>query len=115
MVNGEGTSDVDRYPSAYINQGSLFYTSSGSGKEVYWAVEKGSYGGLNNYYNDTDSKLPIRCIRNLPAIGTDVTTDISSIDGVKSDATFEKHEASQDAPIILEFKDRLVTSLTVSV
>lgn len=111
MVKGTGTDDINGYPSAYIDQGSLFYTSSGSGKEIYWAVEKGSYGGLNNYYNDTDSKLPIRCIRNLPAVGTGVTTDISSIDGVKSDATFEKHKASQDAPIILEFKDRLVTSL----
>lgn len=111
MVKGSGTSDIKGYPSAYIDQGSLFYTSSGSGKEIYWAVEKGSYGKLGNYYNDSNTKLPIRCIRNLPAIGTGVTTDISSIDGVKSDATFEKHEASQDAPIILEFKDRLVTSL----
>ncbi len=111
MVKGTGTDDINGYPSAYIDQGSLFYTSSGSGKEIYWAVEKGSYGKLGNYYNDSNTKLPIRCIRNLPAVGTGVTTDISSIDGVKSDATFEKHEASQDAPIILEFKDRLVTSL----
>ena len=111
MVKGTGTNDPDGYPSAYIDQGSIFYTSSGSGKEIYWAVEKGSYGKLGNYYNDDNTKLPIRCIRNLPAIGADVTTDISSIDGVKSDAIFEKHEASQNVPIILEFKDRLVTSL----
>lgn len=95
------------YPSSYISDGSLFYTSSASDKRVYWAVEKGSYGSVNEYSGN--GPFPIRCIRNLPATGTD--RDISSIDGVTSDPTYIKHDASGDVPIILEFKNRLVTGL----
>lgn len=95
------------YPSSYISDGSLFYTSSASDKRVYWAVEKGSYGSVNQYSGN--GPFPIRCIRNLPATGTN--RDISSIDGVTSDPTYIKHDASGNVPIILEFKDRLVSSL----
>lgn len=105
------------YPNSYIADGSLFYTSSygyywysspsNGNKQVYWAIEKGSYGAIGSYYDG--SALPIRCIRNLPA--SDATTDISSIDGVKSDATYEMHSASGNTPIVLEFKDRLVPGL----
>lgn len=96
------------YPSSYIKEGSLYYTSSESGKRVYWAVEKGSYNSENSWYTP-NSPLPIRCIRNLPANGNN--TDISKIDDVKSDATYIKHNASGNVPIILEFKNRLVSSL----
>lgn len=103
------TMSKDGYPSDKISDGSLYYTSSGSDKRVYWAIEKGSYGQVDSYYDG--SSLPIRCIRNLPASAEGAKTDISSIDGVKSDATFEKHDASGNTPIVLEFKDRLVASL----
>lgn len=93
------------YPSSYVEDGSLFYTSSASEMRVYWAIEKGSYGYYYSEYGD----LPIRCIRNLPATSGD--RDISSIDEVLSDATFVKHDASDNEPIVLEFKDRLVSSL----
>lgn len=109
MKKGTSATSSDGYPSAYISDGSLFYTSSASGKRVYWAIEKGSYGSVGSYYDG--SPLPIRCIRNLPASAEGATTDISSIDGVKSDATYKKHDASEDIPIVLEFKDRLVASL----
>lgn len=102
------------YPSSYISEGSLFYTSSASDKRVYWAVEKGSYGSVNEYSGN--GPFPIRCIRNLPATIKDdtsgeVLTDISSIEDITSDPTYIKHDASGNVPIILEFKDRLVSSL----
>lgn len=110
MKKGAYDTDPNGYPSAYIKDGSLYYTSSESGKRVYWAVEKGSYNSENNWYTSY-SPLPIRCIRNLPATGTNTGTDISSIDGVTSDATYIKHNASGNVPIILEFKNRLIPSL----
>ncbi len=96
------------YPSAYIKDGSLYYTSSADGKRVYWAVEKGSYNSENpggNWY--TKNPLPIRCIRNLPANGTN--TDISKINEVKSDATYKYYP--DKTPDLLVFKHRLVSSL----
>lgn len=98
------------YPSSYISDGSLYYTSSEDSKRVYWAVEKGSYNAIDKFYT-FGTPLPIRCIRNLPATGTNAGTDVSSIDGVISDATYKKHDASGNLPIILEFKDRLISSL----
>lgn len=94
------------YPSDYISDGSLYYTSSADSKRVYWAVEKGSYNSINSYY-EKYSPLPIRCIRNLPAYGTD--TDVSKIDDVKSDATYKYYD--DVTPHVLVFKDRLVSSL----
>lgn len=97
--------NLSNYPSNDIKNGSLYYTSSESGKRVYWAIEKGSYGAVGDYYDG--SSLPIRCIRDLPATGT--STDVSSIDGVKSDATYKYYDNL--SPKLLVFKDRLVSSL----
>lgn len=111
LYSGDKTKmDKSNYPSDYISDGSLFYTSSASDKRVYWAIEKGSYGAVGSDY-DKSKALPIRCIRNLPASAEGATTDISSVNGVKSDATYKKHDASGNTPIVLEFKDRLVSSL----
>lgn len=111
LYSGDKTKmDKSNYPSDYISDGSLFYTSSASGKRVYWAIEKGSYGAVGSDYDESKA-LPIRCIRNLPASAEGATTDISSVNGVKSDATYKKHDASGNTPIVLEFKDRLVSSL----
>lgn len=94
------------YPSSYITDGSLYYTSSADSRRVYWAVEKGSYGPIDSYY-DKGTPLPVRCIRNLPAKGTG--TDVSKINGVTSDATYKYYE--NNSPKLLVFKDRLIPSL----
>lgn len=100
---GDKTSMIkSNYPSSYISDGSLFYTSSEDAKRVYWAVEKGSYGAINAYYTP-NTALPIRCIRNLPA------TDISRINDVESDATYKYY--NNTSPKVIVFKDRLVSGL----
>lgn len=94
------------YPSSYIGYGSLYFTSSASDKRCYWAVEKGSYSGISSSYGE---KLPIRCVRVLPAINE--TQDISSLENIVSASTFEKIDAKDNVPIVLKFKNRLVDDL----
>lgn len=93
-----------KYPDSYINQGALYFTSSGTNKRVFWAVEKGAYGGNSNYI------LPIRCVRLLPA-DVEGQQDISSLtqqDGtdIISSSSFEKV-----GNYGLKFSDRLVDGL----
>ncbi len=97
------------YATSYISDGALYFTSSPADKRVFWAVEKGAYSVDGVDYVGYTAGKPIRCIRVLPA--TTGTSDISSINGVKSDATYIKHDATANRPTILEFKDRLVSSL----
>lgn len=97
---------MNGYPSSYIGYGSLYFTSSASGKRCYWAVEKGSYSGISSSYGE---KLPIRCVRVLPAINE--TQDISSLENIVSASTFEKIDAKDNVPIVLKFKNRLVDDL----
>lgn len=106
MVKETTTGAPNGYPSKYISDGSLYYTSSENGKRVYWAVEKGSYGSIDSYYDK--SALPIRCVRVLPAI-TAGTQDASAIYGIKADPTVEKYE--RNGMIILNFKNRLMDNL----
>lgn len=116
-VDNSYSNKTTGYPYNEISNGSLYYTSSGNDYRVFWAIEKGSYNnenttstGSNPWY--VKKPLPIRCIRNLPdASGSTAGRDISSIDGVKSDATFVSHPATADEPIVLEFRNRLVPSL----
>ena len=89
--------------------GAFYFTSSKSSERVFWAVEKGGYSGDGLYSANYYGGKPIRCIRVLPAAGEGATTDISSVSGVNSDATFIFHANTQ--PMTLEFKDRLVISL----
>lgn len=89
------------YPTSYVNDGALYYTSSEDAKRVYWAIEKGSYGAVNEWSGS--GPFPIRCIRNLPA------TDISRINDVVSDATYKYYDNT--SPNVIVFKDRLVSSL----
>ena len=98
--------DAD-YPDKYVGEGALYYTSSNNDKRVFWAVEKGSYGPEDSNYKATS--VPLRCIRALPSNSTD--TDISSISGVVAVSTFEEHPATENYPRVLEFKDRLTSSL----
>ena len=88
--------------------GAFYFTSSPSAQRVFWAVEKGSYSADGIYVGYNGPK-PIRCIRVLPAAGEGASTDISSISGVKSDATYKIHRNT--IPMTLEMKDRLVSSL----
>lgn len=97
---------MNGYPSSYIGYGSLYFTSSASDKRCYWAVEKGSYSGISSSYGE---KLPIRCVRVLPAINE--TQDISSLEDIVSASTFEKIDAKDNIHIVLKFKNRLVDDL----
>lgn len=103
-----------KYPDSYINQGALYFTSSGTNKRVFWAVEKGAYGGNNDNNQNPGYTLPIRCIRLLPA---DVKgkQDISSLTkkddynntvDIVSASSFEKV-----GNYGLKFSDRLVDGL----
>lgn len=97
------------YPASYTTDGALYYTSSrdtyngwgysSSGQRLYWAVERGAYGG------DQYSNIPMRCIRILPAHTDD--QDITSVYNVKSDPTYEWDATNR----ILKFKGRLVDEL----
>ncbi len=107
MKKGATATSSDGYPSAYIKDGSLYYTSSSSGKRVYWAIEKGSYGAIDSYYDS--SPLPIRCIRVLPSPSGKEGQDISSITEITSDATYEK--LNDKGLTVLKFEGRLVSSL----
>lgn len=95
------TMDKSLYPTNYVNDGALYYTSSEDAKRVYWAIEMGSYGPVDEWSGS--GPFPIRCIRNLPA------TDISRINDVVSDATYKYYENT--SPNVIVFKDRLVSSL----
>lgn len=97
------------YATDYISDGALYFTSSPADKRVFWAVEKGAYSVDGVDYVGYSEGKPIRCIRVLPA--TDAKTDISSINGVKSDATYIAYEKTTSRPKLLKFKDRLVLSL----
>lgn len=110
LVNPAENNPSSGYPYKYVSEGALYYTSSEANKRVYWAIEKGSYSSetADWYYR---LPLPIRCIRNLPASGSTSTTDISSIENVTSDATYELHPRTSARPYILEFRNRLVPSL----
>lgn len=113
-VNGN---KLTGYPYNEISNGSLYYTSSSADYRVFWAIEKGSYNNEETASSGDGAwyvkrPLPIRCIRNLPdASGNTENRDISSINGVKSDATFVSHPKSGNEPIVLEFRNRLVSSL----
>ena len=95
------TMDKSLYPTNYVNDGALYYTSSEDAKRVYWAIEMGSYGPVDKWSGS--GPFPIRCIRNLPA------TDISRINDVVSDATYKYYDNT--SPNVIVFKDRLVSSL----
>lgn len=104
MTKGTGSiEESSSYPSLYIKDGSLYYTSSND-KEVFWAVEKGSYSKRNQYYDD--SPLPIRCIRALPGKNSGIT-NVST----KSAASYEYFKNNNDGMQGLKFKDRLVGQL----
>lgn len=95
------------YPSDYISQGSLYYTSSANNKRVYWAVERGSYGAEDGYYN-AGSPLPVRCIRLLP--GIEENQDLTSLsEDIVSASTYKL--TNDNGLIVLDFSNVLDESL----
>ena len=90
----------DKYPDSYIGDGALYFTSSSSKKRVFWAVERGAYGGSNSSYH-----LPIRCIRILP------TGDLTKVSGVVAASTVEKRKDKSSRLTVLKFKGRVVDEL----
>lgn len=88
------------YPNSYIGDGALYFTSSSSNKRVFWAVERGAYGGSNSSYH-----LPIRCIRILP------TGDLTKVSGVVAASTVEKRTDKSSRLTVLKFKGRVVDEL----
>lgn len=88
------------YPNSYIGDGALYFTSSSSNKRVFWAVERGAYGGSNSSYH-----LPIRCIRILP------TGDLTKVSGVVAASTVEKRTDKSTHLTVLKFKGRVVDEL----
>lgn len=94
------------YPTSYINDGALYYTSSSNQERIYWAVERGSFGSDGDAGGD-GIKKPIRCIRLLP--GSNGNVDISTVEGITSDATFDYY--TDDGNYILNFEGRLVDAL----
>lgn len=103
--------DWDSYATKYINQGSIFYTSSSDAHRTYWAVERGAFGPDNSWAGGTDIAKPIRCIRTLPKL--DDNTDISSLNGVTADPVYDLIDKDEDANgmLVLKFKDRLADQL----
>lgn len=91
------------YPSEYIGEGALYYTSSADDKRVFWAVERGSYGAKGAYYSNTKA-LPVRCLRILP------TGDLTKVSGVVAASTVEKR-TDESGLTVLKFKGRLVDEL----
>ena len=102
------------YPTEYIWDGALYYTSSSDAERVYWAVERGSSSADGQDWGGGSAAKPIRCIRSLPANagGSDVSTV-----HVASDASYVAHNVPgtygyvSTKPTVLEFKDRLVDEL----
>lgn len=96
----------DGYPTKYIWDGALYYTSSNDDERVYWAVERGSYSKDGENWGGGFAAKPIRCIRSLPA--NTGGFDISSVH-VASDASYVAHNVNGST--VLEFKGRLVDEL----
>lgn len=106
-MGDKSTMKHNGYATEYIWDGSLYFTSSNQDdKRVYWAVERGSYGGDEADYTGKWAAKPIRCIRSLPS--TRDNHDIST-PFVESDPSFVYHKNT--VPKSIEFKDRLVANL----
>ena len=91
------------YPDNYINEGSLYYTSSEDGKRIYWAVERGSYGGNETY----SSNPPIRCVRLLP--GIEAGQDLTTMEDIQAESTFRSYKVN--GMNVLDFRNILDGSL----
>ncbi len=77
----------DSYPSAYLADGAIYYSSSygtSGNKRMFWAVERGSYAAEGSSYGggsatDGYPQAPLRCARRLPTTLTDTDCEISEV------------------------------------
>lgn len=103
---GDGKDDMTKsgYPTNYLDIGVL-YRSSTSGREVYWAAEKGAYGANDQALNGVSYKnmsIPVRCIRSLPG----EVTDINAV----SDPICDFYNLT-DGTRLIDFRDKVVNDL----
>ena len=84
------------YPLNYLDKGVLYRTST-SGREVYWAAEKGAFG--NGYETDN---IPIRCIRSLPGN----VEDLNAL----ADPICDFYNLD-DGTRLIDFRDKVVNDL----
>lgn len=52
-----------------LNKASVYYTSSGSSKRLYWSYEGASYGAYSSNWANAANR--VRCVRNMVATATD--------------------------------------------
>lgn len=105
------------YPSAYIGNGALYYSSSKSDERVYWAVEKGAWGKVyltsENGVPKNNQGMPIRCVRVLPAVGENAESKITDLD-VEPESFQVPHSIGDyysGFNTVLEFKNRMVAGM----
>ena len=96
------------YPSAYIGNGALYYSSSKSNERVYWAVEKGAWGNVGTDKVPKTQGMPIRCVRVLPAVSAGTEGNITKLD-VKAESFFKSYSVNGNT--VLEFKNRMVAGM----
>ena len=96
------------YPSAYIGNGALYYSSSKSNERVYWAVEKGAWGNVGTDKVPNTQGMPIRCVRVLPAVSAGTEGNITKLD-VKAESFFKSYSVNGNT--VLEFKNRMVAGM----
>lgn len=103
-IEDKTTMTKSGYPQNYLDKGVL-YRSSTSGKEVYWAAEKGASGSNTQELNGqqySTVEIPIRCIRSLPGRVEDLNAladpicDFYSLD---------------DGTRLIDFRDKVVNDL----
>lgn len=105
------------YPSDYIGNGALYYSSSKSDERVYWAVEKGAWGKVyttsENGVPKNNQGMPIRCVRVLPAVGENAESKITDLD-VEPESFQVPHTIGDyysGYNTVLEFKNRMVAGM----
>lgn len=96
------------YPSAYIGNGALYYSSSKSNERVYWAVEKGAWGNVGTDKVPNTQGMPIRCVRVLPAVSAGTEGNITKLD-VKAESFFKSYSVNGNT--VLEFKNRMISDM----
>ncbi len=105
---GKSQMTYSGYPSAYIGNGALYYSSSKSNERVYWAVEKGAWGNVGTDKVPNTQGMPIRCVRVLPAVSAGTEGNITKLD-VEPESFFKSHTVNGNT--VLEFKNRMVAGM----
>lgn len=109
LYQGDKMAMIEKqYPGEYIEEGALYYTSSGTDQRIYWAVERGSYGKNGGNDIDPSGGKALRCARMLP--GTKDGHDITTVEDVPSEPTYKK-STYNNGLTVLQFEGILVDDL----